>query len=350
VTEGQPESILGAGAEELFSRLLAPWHPLLTSELEARASDVEELLAFGLTRRSNSAASGLSPVDPGMVAAELSGRNTATAETLIHQAAPLLTALQRLTREHRRLTRERGEVLYLHEAQSMEQAIAEALNGVGHEILACLPQGPPDIAASQVATGVRTALARGLPVRAIYPNVARQQDHLRSHIEAVTRRGAQVRTVPWLFTQALIIDRHIAFLPEAVASQVPDRSGPTGSAGRHLKIPNPNIVAHFVDHFELLWAMGQHWDGAATSGDLLPITLDDEELAILRFLDQGLTMDAIANRLGVSERTLSNRLAQLKGKFNVTSLYALGSRWQALQDSQSIPGPRDPGAADADAD
>lgn len=343
MVEPQPDSILSPGAEELFKRILEPLE-LSDLNLEARASDVAELSALGLVQPSPAAHSGLTPLDPAAVAAEWSERNTATAETLIHDAAPLLTALQRLARESRQAARERGEVRYLHGAQSVERAVTEAIQGVGHEILACLPQRPPDTAAHQVATGVRAALERGLPVRTIYPNLARQQDHLRRHVEALTRSGAQVRTVPWLFTRTLIVDRRIAVVPEAVASRVPDNSTPTDAGERHLLIANPNVVAHFVDHFEMLWAMGQHWDGAASRGDPMPVTLDDEELAILGFLDQGLTMDAIANRLGISERTLSNRLAQLKGKFNVTSLYALGSRWQALQDSQSIPGPRAAGS------
>jgi DNA-binding CsgD family transcriptional regulator/sugar-specific transcriptional regulator TrmB len=346
MVEPQPDTILSPGAEELFKRILEPLE-LSDLNLEARASDVAELSALGLVHPSPAAHSGLAPVDPAAVAAEWSERNTARAETLVRDAAPLLTALQRLAQESRQAARERGEVLYLHGTQSIERAVTEAIQGVGHEILACLPQRPPDTAAHQVATGVRAALERGLPVRTIYSNLARQQEHLRRHVEALTRSGAQARTVPWLFTQALIVDRRIALLPATVASQVPDKSAPTDAGGRHLLIANPNVVAHFVDHFEMLWAMGQHWDGAAATGDPMPISLDDEELAILRFLDQGLTMDAIANRLGVSERTLSNRLAQLKGKFNVASLYALGSRWQALQDSQSIPGPRAAGGAES---
>ncbi|MFC1441607.1 LuxR C-terminal-related transcriptional regulator [Streptacidiphilus sp. N1-10] len=282
------------------------------------------------------------------MAAEWSERNTVAAARLINDAAPLLTTLQRLVEEQRESARERRELLHLEGAESIERAITESLRLVEHEILACLPQGPPGTAASHVATGVRAALARGIPVRTIYPNVARQQKPLRRHIEAVSHRGAEVRTVPWLFAQSLIIDRRVAFLPEPSAAQVSNRSAPDSGEPRHLQVSSPNVVAHFVDHFEMLWAMGQRWDGITAVGDPASIALDDEELAILGFLDQGLTMDAIAHRLGVSERTLSNRLGQLKGKFNVTSLYALGSRWQALQDSQSIPGPRATEGVDAD--
>jgi DNA-binding CsgD family transcriptional regulator/sugar-specific transcriptional regulator TrmB len=277
-----------------------------------------------------------------------SKRNTAAAEGLINDAIPLLMTLQRLVQEQRQSARERRELVYLQGAESIERAITESLHLVEHEILACLPQGPPGTAASQVATGVRATLARGIPVRTIYPNVARQQEPLRRHIEAVSRGGAQVRTVPWLFAQALIIDRRIAFLPEPATVHASSRSLPPSAKECHLLISSPNVVAHFVDHFEMLWAMGQRWDPASASGDPAPIALDDEELAILGFLDQGLTMDAIANRQGISERTLSNRLGQLKGKFNVASLYALGSRWQALQDSQSVPGPRASAGAEND--
>lgn len=348
MVEEQHDPFLSRAAEELFLEVLAARAPALAPDLDDRDAEVSELLELGLLRVSAASPSGLAPMDPSVVAAGWSKRRTAAAATLIRDSVPLLEGLQRLAREHRHVARERGEVLALQGTHAIEQAIAEALHGVGHEILACLPQGPPWAAATQVATGVRAALAKGLPVRMIHHNVARQHERLRSHIEALVRNGAQVRTVPWLFSQTLAIDRHIVFLPETAAAQAPGAPGSPDPTERHLQISNPGVVAHFVDHFEMLWAMGQHWDAATTAGDSMPVVLDDEELAILRFLDQGLTMEAIANRLGVSERTLSNRLAQLKGKFNITTLYALGSRWQALQDSQSTPGPRAAGRADSE--
>ncbi|MFC1419411.1 hypothetical protein [Streptacidiphilus cavernicola] len=45
-----------------------------------------------------------------------------------------------------------------------------------------------------------------------------------------------------------------------------------------------------------------------------------------------LTMEAIAGRLGVSERTLGKRLTKLRAKLGVTSLYGLGRTWQELRD------------------
>jgi DNA-binding NarL/FixJ family response regulator len=47
------------------------------------------------------------------------------------------------------------------------------------------------------------------------------------------------------------------------------------------------------------------------------MALDDEELAILRLLAEGLVLDAIARRLAVSERTVRRRIRALCDRFGV---------------------------------
>jgi DNA-binding NarL/FixJ family response regulator len=47
------------------------------------------------------------------------------------------------------------------------------------------------------------------------------------------------------------------------------------------------------------------------------MALDDEELAIVRLLAEGLVLDAIARRLAVSERTVRRRIRALCDRFGV---------------------------------
>jgi DNA-binding NarL/FixJ family response regulator len=47
------------------------------------------------------------------------------------------------------------------------------------------------------------------------------------------------------------------------------------------------------------------------------IVLDDEELAIVRLLAEGLVLDGIARRLALSERTLRRRIRGLCDRFGV---------------------------------
>jgi DNA-binding NarL/FixJ family response regulator len=48
-----------------------------------------------------------------------------------------------------------------------------------------------------------------------------------------------------------------------------------------------------------------------------PIVLDDEELAIVRLLAEGLVLDGIARRLTLSERTLRRRIRGLCDRLGV---------------------------------
>jgi DNA-binding NarL/FixJ family response regulator len=45
--------------------------------------------------------------------------------------------------------------------------------------------------------------------------------------------------------------------------------------------------------------------------------LDDEEIAILRLLAEGMVLDAIARRLSLSERTVRRRIRALCDRFGV---------------------------------
>jgi DNA-binding NarL/FixJ family response regulator len=47
------------------------------------------------------------------------------------------------------------------------------------------------------------------------------------------------------------------------------------------------------------------------------VALDDEELAIVRLLADGLVLDAIARRLSLSERTVRRRIRALCDRFGV---------------------------------
>ena len=130
MVEPRPDTALSPGAEELFRRMLVPLKLPDLPDRGARASDAAELLALGLVRPCPGAPLGLAPLDPAVVAAEWSERNTATAETLIREAVPLLTSLQRLAQDSRQAALERGDVLRLQGAQTIERAVTEALQGV----------------------------------------------------------------------------------------------------------------------------------------------------------------------------------------------------------------------------
>jgi DNA-binding NarL/FixJ family response regulator len=50
-----------------------------------------------------------------------------------------------------------------------------------------------------------------------------------------------------------------------------------------------------------------------------PMELDDEELALVRLLADGLVLEAIARRLALSERTVRRRIRALCDRFDVNT-------------------------------
>ena len=81
----------------------------------------------------------------------------------------------------------------------------------------------------------------------------------------------------------------------------------------------PPVVAAVALVFDELWRAADRWNEAT-----------DTWMAILGLMGQGLTDDAIAQRLGLTDRTVRRRIAEAMAELGVTSRFALGVAWQRL--------------------
>lgn len=88
---------------------------------------------------------------------------------------------------------------------------------------------------------------------------------------------------------------------------------------RLLAVRTPPVVAALALVFDELWHAADRWHEPA-----------DTWMPILGLMSQGLTDDAIAQRLGLTDRTVRRRIAEAMTELGASSRFALGMAWQRL--------------------
>lgn len=181
------------------------------------------------------------------------------------------------------------------------------------ELLTAQPQTSRGV--SQLNAAVERdgqALERGVSLRTLYQHSARRNSATRKYVSAVTKLGAEVRTLDEFFNRMIVVDREIAVIPSAGAEGV----------NVAIAIREPSVVAYLVDVFE------RSWERARPFGDKESATMRDiaaEQRAMtIRMLIEGHPDPASAKRLGVSPRTYAGYVADLKDEYEAQTRFQLG--------------------------
>ncbi|MFI9064308.1 hypothetical protein ACIGQE_20955 [Streptomyces sp. NPDC053429] len=159
-----------------------------------------------------------------------------------------------------------------------------------------LPGGPLSEASLEASRPLdRRALGRGIEMRSVYQDSARNDPATLAYARWLTEEGGQVRTSPLLPPRLLIFDAKVAVVP----------IDPANSRLGVLCTRAPGIVASLLTLFE------QTWDSAVPLGADRPRPTDSKptagELELLKLLASGMTDEAAGKRLGVSLRTIRVR-------------------------------------------
>ncbi|MFI8393053.1 LuxR C-terminal-related transcriptional regulator [Streptomyces sp. NPDC085540] len=158
----------------------------------------------------------------------------------------------------------------------------------------------------------RRALARGVEMRSIYQDSARNDPATLAYARWLTGEGGQVRTTPLLPPRLLIFDRSTSLVP----------IDPTNSRLGALCTTAPGIVASLLTLFE------QTWNSAVPLDADRPRPADSKpntgELELLRLLASGMTDEAAGKRLGVSLRTVRRQMSALMERLNASSRFEAG--------------------------
>jgi len=229
---------------------------------------------------------------------------------------------------------ERGPFTYLHEG-AIGAFLTELVSECEQEMLTAQPQAGRDPQALAAAALRDTAmLERGARMRTLYQHSARRSAVTRQYVDAVTRRGAEVRTLDEFFNRMIVCDRRVAVIP----------------AGEDLStavvVREPSVVAYLVDIFERTWERGRTF-GNSESTTLADIATEQRAMTI-RMLIAGHPDAVSAKRLGVSPRTYAGYVADLKDEHDAQTRFQLGYRMgrQAAGDGHECEDPDSDGRLD----
>ncbi|GAA1918653.1 helix-turn-helix transcriptional regulator [Streptantibioticus ferralitis] len=156
-------------------------------------------------------------------------------------------------------------------------------------------------------------LERGIRMRTLYLDSLRNHQPTLHHMRWLSDRGAEVRTAASLPVRMVIVDRCQAVLPMRSADA---RVGA-------VVIRSEATVAALCALFEAKWEKATPFGSGPTVDDR---GLSVQEAEVIRLLAEGLTDQAIAKRLGVSDRTARRIAAELMERLNARSRFEAGVR------------------------
>jgi sugar-specific transcriptional regulator TrmB len=283
---------------------------------EVRSEDapaLARLLALGLVR-GLPGASFYSVVSPRAFLARAGGELRARAAELLRQADEMPALLDELTQAYESAPRSyglrSGTVETIRDRDNIRHRIAQLVADTENEILTAQPGGdrPADHLAWAMAQDV-PFLRSGGALRTLYQPVARTDPATISYAAAVTGYGARIRVLDEDFQRMLIFDRKVALIPA---------SADMGSAAF---VHDPTAVEVLVEMFERDWQRAERvaWGASHLAPDTGAVA--DR---IARLLSCGLGRRAVANRIGLSERTVAAHIARLRQEYEAETLFQLG--------------------------
>ncbi|GHA21861.1 LuxR C-terminal-related transcriptional regulator [Streptomyces purpurascens] len=161
----------------------------------------------------------------------------------------------------------------------------------------------------------RIVLGRGVRMRTIHLSSAATAPHMTAYLRRLNGAGAHVRTAHTLPLRLIVVDHSLAIVP---ASQTSD-----GEIAA-VVLRGETLVGVFRGIFEHCWASATVLTESATDspeGDWHPTGRHRE---LVRMLAGGLTDEAMARKLGVSERTVRRLVSELTERLGTASRFQAG--------------------------
>ncbi|MBG0854759.1 erythropoiesis-stimulating protein [Streptomyces spinoverrucosus] len=243
-------------------------------------------------------------------------RNTAA---LLHSVQQTRSAFTRILADFqpvhaRELLSVRMEVVT--GAANVSAALENVARRVEEEVLSLHPGRA--LPAEMVEAGLErdlAALGRGVRVRTVHLGAAAAVPHMASYLRRLSAAGAQVRTAHTLPLRLIVVDRSTAIVPAPPA-------GEDGIAAVILR--GETLVGVFREIFEHCWEAANALSDvpAGPDGEWRP---EGRHREVLRMLAGGLTDEAMARKLGVSERTVRRLVSELTERLGAASRFQAGA-------------------------
>ncbi|MGK5730356.1 LuxR C-terminal-related transcriptional regulator [Streptomyces sp. URMC 124] len=150
-------------------------------------------------------------------------------------------------------------------------------------------------------------LARGIRMHCLYQHTTRYDQATRAHAAELIRAGAQIRTLPEVVPQMIVVDGRMAFIP--------------AGKGGALVVREPDLIAYLLAVFHRDWANATPFATGPRAAHEVSGTLKQ---SILVLLAKGLKDDSVARRLGISLRTCRRHISELMDELGVQSRFEAG--------------------------
>ena len=272
----------------------------LTPMPRQRASAVcARLEALGLVSRSTGRPTRYVPASPDVAIESLVRRRS---EGLERARLSAISLLERYRRGMRSSTRIDEFVEVIAGGDAIAQRFRQLQSAVEREIRVF--DKPPYVLAPEAnEPSELELLRRGVVARVVYDTSALMPDQLRN-IQHLMAQGEQARTMSDVPIKLVIADRRVGL--------VPLRPQDPGLEGRLVVHESPLLDA-LIMLFDTLWERAMPLRGRVAGPSVQPQsrTIADEDRTLLMLLTAGLKDEAIAQRLGVTERTVARRMQRL---------------------------------------
>ncbi|MEV7185408.1 LuxR C-terminal-related transcriptional regulator [Kitasatospora sp. NPDC093102] len=258
------------------------------------------------------------PVSPQAATAQLlSARDTALRareealreqRRLIQQQRDGLAALVPVYLQARQHAFPQGTIDRLPDKFAVRSLLADVIDSCRSEVLVSKHGGSFSPAALREALPRDLALLdRGVRMRSLYQHATRFDQPTRVHAEQLIEGGAEIRTLPEVLPQLIIVDGSLALLP--------------ASSGGALIIREPDLLSYLLTVFERDWENATPFASGPQAAHDVTKTMKQ---SILVLLAKGLKDESIARRLGISLRTCRRHVSDLLDGLGAHSRFQAG--------------------------
>jgi sugar-specific transcriptional regulator TrmB/DNA-binding CsgD family transcriptional regulator len=272
---------------------------------------IDRLVAAGLVTAEDTSPARYAPVDPRLGLAALIRVRQAELERA-SSAVPTYAA-----EYHERMLRvEPHRLVELLEGPStITERVDALIEGAEHEVLWFDTE--PYVASDHSAPDAeRATLARGVSVRVVYASDVLTHDDRIDDIRELAALGEQARVVPEVPLKMVLIDGRAAVIP------LTDREESTRTTA--VLVRRSRLCDALVGLFEATWARGAPVFSPEAAEPQDELSAIDREL--LALLAAGLKDESVARHLGLSERTVRRRIADLVTRLGATSRFQAGAQ------------------------
>lgn len=258
------------------------------------------------------------PVSPQAATAQLlSARDTALRareealreqRRLVQQQRDGLAALVPVYLQARQHAFPQGTIDRLPDKFAVRSMLADVIDSCRSEVLVSKHGGSfPPAALREALPRDLALLDRGVRMRSLYQHATRFDQPTRVHAEQLIEAGAEIRTLPEVLPQLIIVDGALALLP--------------ASSGGALIIREPDLLGYLLTVFERDWENATPFASGPQAAHDVTKTMKQ---SILVLLAKGLKDESIARRLGISLRTCRRHVSDLLDSLGAHSRFEAG--------------------------